>query len=87
MALYDELSDAHARDSAELPTGRWRDRFIAALQSSLHVLGPHRVTLRALAPVMVGDLEEGVFAANSGREAAADLYRRWLARDSQAQVA
>ena len=61
LALYDELSEAFAANTA-LPAGRWRDRFIRALRSSLEVLGPHRVTLRALAPVMVGDTEEGVFA-------------------------
>ena len=66
LALYDELSDAYARDAAHLPHGKWRDRFISALESSLRVLGPHRVTLRALVPVMVGDVEEGVFAASSG---------------------
>lgn len=65
LALYDELSGAYARDAAELPTGKWRDRFITALEGSLRVLGPHRVTLRALVPVMVGDVEEGVFAASS----------------------
>jgi len=65
LALYDELSDAYARDAAQLPTGKWRDRFIAALEGSLRVLSPHRVTLRALVPVMVGDVEEGVFAASS----------------------
>jgi len=62
LALYDELSEAFAHKAAALPAGRWRDRFIQALVWSLEVLGPHRVTLRALAPVMVGDTEEGVFA-------------------------
>jgi len=61
LALYDELSEAFAAN-ARLPAGHWRDRFVGALESSLEVLGPHRVTLRALAPVMVGDTEEGVFA-------------------------
>jgi AcrR family transcriptional regulator len=62
LALYDELSEAFATKAATLPAGRWRDRFVRALQWSLEVLGPHRVTLRALSPVMVGDTEEGVFA-------------------------
>jgi len=61
LALYDELSEAFGTN-AKLPAGHWRDRFVRALESSLEVLGPHRVTLRALAPVMVGDTEEGVFA-------------------------
>ena len=36
-----------------------------AVELSLRVLGPHRMTLRALAPVMVGDAEEGVFAQST----------------------
>jgi AcrR family transcriptional regulator len=62
LALYDELSERFAAEAAMLPAGKWRDRFIRALELSLGVLGPHRVTLRALAPVLVGDAEEGVFA-------------------------
>jgi hypothetical protein len=31
----------------------------------LRVLRPHRITLRALAPLMVGDAEEGVFARST----------------------
>jgi AcrR family transcriptional regulator len=55
LALYDELSDKFARQATEMPKGKWRDRFIYALELSLYVLGPHRLTLRALAPVLVGD--------------------------------
>lgn len=62
LALYDHLSDAFATQAASLPRGRWRDRFAWSLEHSLEVLGPHRVALRALAPVLVGDDEEGVFA-------------------------
>jgi AcrR family transcriptional regulator len=65
LSLYDQLSDAFARQAADMPRGKWRDRFIHALGLSLDVLEPHRVTLRALAPVMVGDAEEGVFARNT----------------------
>lgn len=45
-----------------MPPGKWRDRFLFALDLSLQTLGPHRVTLRALAPTLVGDAEDGVFA-------------------------
>jgi hypothetical protein len=45
-----------------MPSGRWRRRFIFALTTSLDVLGPHRVALRALAPVLVGDPDDGVFS-------------------------
>ncbi|MBK9168449.1 MAG: TetR/AcrR family transcriptional regulator [Bryobacterales bacterium] len=62
LALYDELSEAFAGKTREMPRGRWRDRFIHTLELSLRVLGPHRVTLRALVPVLVGDAGEGVFA-------------------------
>jgi AcrR family transcriptional regulator len=65
LALYDELSEAFAKDAADLPPGKWRDRFLYALETALASLGPHRVTLRALVPVMVGDVEEGVFAEST----------------------
>jgi AcrR family transcriptional regulator len=65
IALYDELSMEYARKAAEMPPGRWRDRFIFALNTSLHVLKPHQVALRALTPVLVGDPEEGIFAAST----------------------
>src|SRR5688572_23786500 len=65
LALYDELSDAFAQEAAGMPAGKWRDRFVYALETSLRSLGPHRVTLRALVPVMVGDVDEGVFARST----------------------
>ena len=65
LALYDELSDEFALRAADAPAGTWRERFLHALELSLEVLGPHRVTMRALAPIMVGDVEEGVFAQST----------------------
>ena len=65
IALYDELSTEYASKTAEMPQGRWRDRFVFALNTSLHVLKPHRVALRALTPVLVGDPEEGIFSAST----------------------
>ena len=65
IALYDELSSEYARQAADMPTGRWRDRFLFALKTSLHVLEPHQMALRALTPVMVGDPEEGIFSAST----------------------
>jgi AcrR family transcriptional regulator len=65
LALYDELSESFAQQAAEMPQGKWRERFVFALELSLRALGPYRVTLRALAPVMVGDTDEGVFAQNT----------------------
>ena len=65
IALYDDLSAAFARQAADLPPGRWRDRFVFALTTSIEVLTPHRVALRALTPVLVGDPEEGIFSATT----------------------
>src|SRR6266487_1069374 len=52
LAFYDELSADFARHAAAMRPGRWRDRFIFALTTSLHVLEAHRVALQALAPVL-----------------------------------
>jgi len=65
LTLYDELSAEYARRAAEMPAGKWRDRFIFALNTSLDVLKPHRVALRALTSVLVGNPEEGIFAAST----------------------
>jgi AcrR family transcriptional regulator len=65
LALYNQLSEDFASRAGAMPEGKWRDRFIYALELSLKVLGQHRRTLRALAPVMVGDTEEGVFAKST----------------------
>jgi AcrR family transcriptional regulator len=65
LALYDELSAEYARRAERMAPGRWRDRFLFALQTSLDVLGPHRVALEALTPVLVGDPDEGIFAAGT----------------------
>jgi len=62
VALYDELSTEYARRAAGMKPGTWRNRFIFALETSLDVLRPHRMPLRALIPVLVGDQEDGVFA-------------------------
>ena len=62
LALYDELSCEYAEQAARMTPGRWRDRFAFALETSLRVLGPHRTTLTALVPVLVGGPDEGLFA-------------------------
>jgi AcrR family transcriptional regulator len=62
LALYDELSREFQERARALPKGRWRDRFAFALETSLDVLGPHRGTLVALVPIMVGGRDEGLFA-------------------------
>jgi AcrR family transcriptional regulator len=65
IALYEELSADYAGQALDMPRGKWRDRFIFALKTSLQVLEPHRVALRALIPVLVGDPQEGVFAEST----------------------
>ena len=65
IALYDELSANYSSRAARMPPGRWRDRFIFALETSLAVLRPHQVALRALTPVLVGDPEEGIFSTST----------------------
>ena len=62
VALYDELSTDFVGQASEMPAGKWRDRFSFALQTSLRALKPHRLPLRALAPILVGDPNDGVFA-------------------------
>src|SRR5690348_830071 len=58
LALYDELSAEYVTATARMKAGKWRDRGLFALRSSLEVLAPHRATLRGLIPVLVGDPEE-----------------------------
>jgi AcrR family transcriptional regulator len=65
LALYDELSVRFVEQAVAMPEGRWRERFLFALRLSLEVLWPHRETLRALVPVIVGDGEDGLFAAGT----------------------
>jgi AcrR family transcriptional regulator len=65
VALYDQLTGEFARQAATMKEGRWRDRFLFALRTSLRVLEPHRPALRALTPVLVGDPEDGVFASGT----------------------
>jgi len=65
IALYDELSQDFARHTDGLKPGTWRDRFLFALDASVRALEPHRTTLRAVMPVLVGDPDDGVFADNT----------------------
>src|SRR5215471_13394993 len=65
VALYDELSTEFATRAAGIEQGKWRDRFMFALRASLDVLQPHRTTLHALIPVLIGDPHDGVFAART----------------------
>ena len=65
LALYDELSARYATAATLMPKGRWRDRFLFALRTSLDVLRPHRPTLSALVSVLIGDADHGLFSSSS----------------------
>ena len=65
IALYDELSSEYVRKVVGMPSGKWRDRFMFAVTTSVQVLEPHRVALKALTPVLVGDPDEGIFAEST----------------------
>jgi AcrR family transcriptional regulator len=65
FALYDELSAAYVAGAAAMRPGKWRDRAMFALRTSLEVLGPHRTILRGLIPVLVGDPEQGLFGEHA----------------------
>jgi AcrR family transcriptional regulator len=62
LALYDQLSAEYAARASQMPSRKWRDRFIFAMRTCLEVLSPYRNTLSALRPVLLGDREEGLFA-------------------------
>jgi len=76
VALYEELSAEYAERALAMPRGKWRERFLFALTTSLEVLAPHRTALRGLVPVIVGDPEEGVFAPGMAfsRERVQDVF-------------
>ena len=65
LALYDELSAEYARRAEAMRPGRWRDRFLYALRTSLEVLSPYRPTLSALTGLLIGDAEEGLLAPST----------------------
>ncbi|MCA9542854.1 MAG: helix-turn-helix transcriptional regulator [Myxococcales bacterium] len=64
LALYDQAS-ADFVATCTLPEGPWRARFLAALDHSLATLAPHRPLLAELVPVLVGDRQQGLFAADT----------------------
>lgn len=65
LALYDELSSKQAEHASAMPRGKWRDRFVFALEGSLEILGPHRKTLSALIPVLISNAPDGLFSLTS----------------------
>ena len=65
ISMYDQLSAEYAAQADALPKGKWRDRFVFALETSLGSLRPHRTTLKALTPVMLADTDEGLFGQST----------------------
>jgi AcrR family transcriptional regulator len=65
LALYDELSAEQVARAAAMPRGKWRERFLFTLETSLTVLRPHRQTLTALIPVLVSNAPDGLFSATA----------------------
>ena len=62
IALYEALSADFSAQASAMPAGKWRDRFVFAVRTSLEVLKPHRMALKALTPLLVGDPDEGIFS-------------------------
>jgi AcrR family transcriptional regulator len=62
LALYDELSAEQVAHAAAMPRGKWRDRFLFTLETTLTILKPHRGTLAALIPVLVSNAPDGLFS-------------------------
>ena len=77
LALYDELSTEQAARAAAIPRGKWRDRFLFTLETSLTILRPHRQTLAALIPVLVSNEPDGLFSSTTAfsRERVQRLYQ------------
>jgi len=71
LSLYDDLSGEYAHRGAAMESGKWRNRFLFALETSLDVLRPHRETLITLIPVLVGsraDSRRAVLQSNSKKQ-------------------
>ena len=86
LAFYDELSGEYAARASAMRAGKWRERFVFAVRTCLEVLGPHRKTLVSLAPVIVADPEEGLFAARTAfsRQRVEEVFHNAVAGASDA---
>lgn len=65
LALYDDLSSTFTTRAGRVRAELWRDRFVRTLELSLEVLGAQRTAIAALAPILVGDPERGLFSASN----------------------
>jgi AcrR family transcriptional regulator len=63
LELYDELSKEFEINYKGISGTSWRIRTVETLKLCLKTLSPHRETLTALLPVLVGDREKNLFAS------------------------
>jgi AcrR family transcriptional regulator len=86
LALYDELSTEQVARAAAMPRGRWRDRFLFTLDSTLAVLGPHRQALASLIPIFVSHAPDGLFSPHTAfsRERVQRVYQEAVVGASDA---
>ena len=77
LALYDQLSAEQSAHAEAMPRGKWRERFLFSLETSLTILGPHRQTLTALIPVLVSNASDGLFSSTTAfsRERVQRVYQ------------
>jgi AcrR family transcriptional regulator len=77
LALYDQLAAEQAARATAMPRGRWRERFLFTLETSLTILRPHRQTLSALIPVLVSNAPDGLFSNTTAfsRERVQRIYQ------------
>lgn len=62
LELYDDLSKEYERSYIKIQETSWTSRSTEALKLSLKTLEPHRDTLMALLPIIVGDRDQNLFA-------------------------
>lgn len=86
LALYDQLSAEQETRASDMPRGKWRDRFLSTLETSLEILRPHRQTLSALIPVLVSNAPDGLFSPTTAfsRERVQRIYQDAVVNASDA---
>ena len=77
LTLYDQLTTDQEARAAKMPRGRWRERFLFALDTTLTILEPHRSTLAAMIPVIVSNAPDGLFSSTTAfsRERVQRIYQ------------
>ncbi len=65
VRLYNDLSADLLKKVPEIKEGKWDKRCIETLRLSISVLEPHKETLKALIPILVGDTDNNVFSSKN----------------------